>query len=127
MQNQQTLRQKIEQLFGLPAMKMPWSLYIGQLNEAGKLTARSIMDIMIVVLTSLEEQETEIKDMKLMSEPKPFTGLEDTKVQPTPIIIEKPKEEPKTTTEKVHEVTEKVVNKGLVDTILGDKPPEPSK
>lgn len=125
MQNQQTLRQKVEQLFGLPAMKMPWSLYIGQLNEAGKLTARSIMDIMIVVLTSLEEQEEEIKDMKLMSESKPFTGLEDTKVQPTPIVVEPTKEEPETTAEKVSEVTAKVVDKGLVDAILGDKPPEP--
>ena len=75
MQNQQTLRNKIEQLFGLPAMKMPWSLYIGQLNEAGKLTARSIMDIMTVVLTSLEEQEQEIKDMKLMADEKPTSTV----------------------------------------------------
>lgn len=66
MQNQ-TIRHKIEQLFGYPAMKMPWSLYIAQLNEAGKLTARSIMDIMTVVLEVLEQQEGEVK---LMSEPK---------------------------------------------------------
>jgi hypothetical protein len=72
MQNQKTLRQRIEQLFGFPAMKMPWSLYIAQLNEAGKLTARSIMDIMTVVLEVLEQQEEEIKDMKLVSESKHF-------------------------------------------------------
>jgi hypothetical protein len=58
MQNQ-TLRQKIEQLFGLPAMKMPWGLYLGQLNEAGKLTARSMMEILTVLLTVVEGMERE--------------------------------------------------------------------
>jgi hypothetical protein len=62
--NNQTLRNKIEELFGLPAMKMPWTLYLAQLNEAGKLTARSIMDIMTVVLGVLEEQEEKIKDLE---------------------------------------------------------------
>jgi predicted RNA-binding Zn-ribbon protein involved in translation (DUF1610 family) len=61
-------------------MKMPWSLYLAQLNEAGKLTARSIMDIMTIVLTSMEEQEGEIKDIKLMSE---TVKLEETPVIPT--------------------------------------------
>ncbi|MBZ5529723.1 MAG: hypothetical protein LAN71_17740 [Acidobacteriia bacterium] len=64
MQNQQNLRNKISLLFGLPAMKMPWSLYLAQLNEAGKLTARSTMDILTVVLTSMEEQEEKIKSLQ---------------------------------------------------------------
>jgi hypothetical protein len=66
--NNQTLRQRIEQLFGLPAMKMPWTLYLAQLNEAGKLTARSIMDIMTVVLGVLEDQEEKIKDIELLTQ-----------------------------------------------------------
>ncbi len=59
-----TIRQRVEQLFGLPAMKMPWSLYLAQLNEAGKMTARSIMDIMTVVLASMEEMEKDIEDIQ---------------------------------------------------------------
>lgn len=58
------LRKQVEQLFGLPAMKMPWSLYLAQLNEAGKLTARSIMDILTIVLTTLEEHEKAIKELQ---------------------------------------------------------------
>lgn len=118
MQNQQkTIRERVETLFGLPAMKMPWSLYIAQLNEAGKLTARSIMDIMTVVLTSLEEQEQKIKDIELLTQ-----RIET--VEPIVTISEPAKEEP-TLQEKVTKVTEKIVDKGLVDAILGDKPPEP--
>ena len=93
MQNQ-TLRQRVEQLFGLPAMKMPWSLYIAQLNEAGKLTARSIMDIMTIVLTSLEEQEQEIKDMKLMAEENPKSTVTVT-LPPETVSTAEPVEEPK--------------------------------
>ena len=52
------IRQRVEVLFGLPTMKMPWSLYLAQLNEAGKLTARSFMDMMIVVLETIEELES---------------------------------------------------------------------
>lgn len=61
----QTLRNRIEQLFGLPAMKMPWTLYLAQLNEAGKLTARSTMDILTVVLTSMEELEEKVKNLDI--------------------------------------------------------------
>lgn len=68
MQNQKTIRQSIEQLFVLPAMKMPWSLYLAQLNEAGKMTARSVMDILTVVLETLEQIEENIKDTKLLIE-----------------------------------------------------------
>lgn len=130
MQNQKTLRQRVEQLFGFPAMKMPWSLYIAQLNEAGKLTARSLMDMMTVVLETLEQQEEEIKDNKLMSE------------SHTPSIeeLDKPMEVIRPTVEdiagdgrdgdleikepmlqeKVSKVTEKVVDKGIVDAIVGE-------
>ena len=129
----QSIRQLVEQLFGLPAMKMPWTLYLAQLNEAGKLTARSTMDMMTVILEVLEEQEEKIKDLELLtqrvettehiqtvsSEPK----IEEIKVT-TAIDLDSPVEEIKTTEEKISKVTEEVVNKGLVDAILGDKPPE---
>jgi len=112
-----TIRERVEQLFGLPAMKMPWSLYLAQLNEAGKLTARSIMDIMTIVLTSMEEQEEEIKDLKLVSDSKsdPLDKIstevttinlpEDTKIEyTTPKIddkfIEKDKKLPEELQEK---------------------------
>ena len=122
MKDNQTIRQKIEQLFGLPAMKMPWSLYLAQLNEAGKLTARSNMDMMTVILEVLEVMEEDIKDIKLMSEqPVQTISLEPIKVEP---IVESPKEEPKTIAEKVSEVTKKVVDKGIVYTILESRPPE---
>ena len=62
------IRQKIEELFSLPTMKMPWSLYLAQLNEAGKLTARSFMDMMTVVLEAIEELE---KNQPLVTEKKP--------------------------------------------------------
>jgi len=129
----QSIRQLVEQLFGLPAMKMPWNLYLAQLNEAGKLTARSNMDMMTVILEVMEEQEEKIKDLELLTqrvettEPiqtiSPEPKIEEIKVT-TAIDLDSPVEEIKTTEEKISKVTEEVVNKGLVDAILGDKPPE---
>ncbi len=116
----QTLRQQVEQLFGLPAMKMSWSLYLAQLNEAGKLTTRSIMDIMTIVLTVSEEQEEKIQDLELLSHHVPETTGEILDA----IKPEEPKLEP-TLEEKVSEVAEKIVDKGLVDAILTGRPPEP--
>jgi len=132
MKNQQ-LRQKIEQLFGFPAMKMPWTLYLAQLNEAGKLTARSNMDMMTVILEVLEVMEEDIKDTKLLIESQSLQTVSVGTAEP--IKVELPIEEkiPETTGEildaiqpdkinetikKVHEVTEKVVCKGIVDAIL---------
>ena len=65
----QTLRQRLENLFGFPAMKMPWSLYLAQLNEAGKITGKSMLDILTVILESAEQTEQEIRDIKLMTTP----------------------------------------------------------
>jgi hypothetical protein len=100
----QNLRQRIEQLFGLPAMKMPWTLYLAQLNEAGKLTARSTMDILTVVLTSLEELEEKVKSDELTyisATPIPSsTPLVDVPSQaqnttpPPPKVEEKPQDLP---------------------------------
>ena len=133
-------------------MNMPWTLYIAQLNEAGKITARSIMDVLSIALTVIEEQDIKIKNLESSN----FTGLEDTKVQPTPVIIERPtvediagdghdgplviKEEPKVTTsieldqpptKEVIDMQEKIAKTAEEDThkelkaVFGDKPPEP--
>jgi hypothetical protein len=87
----QNLRQHIEQLFGLPAMKMPWTLYLAQLNEAGKLTARSTMDILTVVLTSMEEMEEKVKEMNSLMQSK-YVWSNETELPPQPAttIIAKP-------------------------------------
>jgi len=115
---EKTIRQRVEQLFGLPAMKMPWSLYMAQLNESGKLTARSIMDILTVVLEAVEGMEEDIKDAKLIAESVEFDS--------TPILTpDKVSLEPKTTSEKVSEVTAEIITKNAPEDILGDKPPEP--
>jgi len=131
--NNQQIRNKIEQLFGLPAMKMSWSLYLAQLNEAGKLTARSTMDMMTVILEVVEEQEEKIKDIELLTqrvettEPikefndqSPIDFLKSDKAKEHILVAE----EPKDLQEKVSKVTKKVVDKGLVDAVLGDRPPE---
>lgn len=103
----QNLRQLVSQLFGLPAMNMPWSLYISTLNEAGKLTARSIMDIMVVLLTIVEEYEERLnsQDTRLAELTKP--QAENISVElpqytvpsPTPEVVSPvvPKKEVKTT------------------------------
>lgn len=130
MQNKLTLRQRVEQLFGLPAMNMPWTLYIAQLNEAGKITARSIIDVLSIALTVIEEQDIKIKTLEAI---KPDYSIPN---PPEPI-----KEEPKVTTsidleqpptkkvmdmqEKIDKTVENSFSEGLVDSILGDKPTEP--
>ena len=138
----QSIRQLVEQLFGLPAMKMPWNLYLAQLNEAGKLTARSNMDMMTVILEVMEEQEEKIKDLELLTqrvettEPIQTISTEPIKKEfydQSPIDFLKSDEakehilvaeEPKDLQKEVSKVTEEVVDKGLVDAILGDKPQE---
>jgi len=72
-------------------MKMPWSLYLAQLNEAGKLTARSNMDMMIVILEVLEVMEEDIKDTKLLAQSTPLETIE--KIKPEGVIGEEPKVE----------------------------------
>ena len=64
------IRKKIEELFGLPTMKMPWALYMAQLNEAGKLTSRSIMDMMTVILEAIEELEKNLPEAVPEKKPK---------------------------------------------------------
>lgn len=93
---------------------MPWSLYLATLNEAGKITARSIMDILTVVLETIEEIEKETKTLEKVPE---TVGEILEAIKP---------EEPKTITdaEKISEVTTESINKNLPEAILGDKPPE---
>ncbi len=59
MQNQQTARQKVEAYFSFPSMKQDWNNYFGELNSAGKITAKSLLDIISIILTSLDKLEVE--------------------------------------------------------------------
>jgi hypothetical protein len=63
------VRDKMQQLFGYSPMKMPWGLYLANLNEAGKITGRSTLEILTVILDSIEEIE---KKSELTSEIKPI-------------------------------------------------------
>jgi len=59
MQNQQTARQRVEALFQYPSMGQSWNNYFNDLNSAGKITAKSLLDIVSVILTSLDKLEVE--------------------------------------------------------------------
>lgn len=85
----QKIRRKIEDLFGLPAMNMNWAYYMAQLNEAGKITAKSTLDMIIVILTSIESMEENISNNKLLTEslkkPEPvIVPVIEPEVKPTP-------------------------------------------
>jgi hypothetical protein len=71
-------------------MKMPWTLYLAQLNEAGKLTARSTMDILTVVLTSIEEMEERVKNLDIPQ-------ISATTPLPSPIVEVSPTQAQNTT------------------------------
>lgn len=57
------IRQKISEIFEFPTMKMPWTLYFAQLNEAGKITERSILETITVILEDLEQLEKATTDL----------------------------------------------------------------
>ena len=71
-------------------MKMPWTLYMAQLNEAGKLTARSIMDLMTVILEAVEEVEDNIAEIKEKEKEKRVEVAQVKKV-----VVPKPTPKPK--------------------------------
>ena len=57
-----SLKEKVSLLFGLPVGGTTYALYLGLMNESGKITARSILDLMTIVLDELEEIEKEKKE-----------------------------------------------------------------
>lgn len=52
-----TIKKAIGSLFGLPVQDMSFPSYFQYVNERGKITARSLLDMMTIVLTELDEQE----------------------------------------------------------------------
>jgi hypothetical protein len=52
-----TLRDKVSALFGLPIRDTSYRLYLASMNESGKITARSLLDLMTIVLETLDEME----------------------------------------------------------------------
>jgi len=56
-QPNKTIRQQIENIFGLPIGKTRINLYMENLNRSGKITQRSILDLLVAVCEYLDEHE----------------------------------------------------------------------
>jgi len=55
--DKQTLKDKIGNYFGMPMRDVSYRLYLASMNESGKITARSLLDLMTIVLETLDEME----------------------------------------------------------------------
>jgi hypothetical protein len=57
MKPKQNLREKVSNYFGIPIGKIDWRLYMESLNESGKITVRSLLDMIVILLEYIEEKE----------------------------------------------------------------------
>lgn len=51
------IKDEISQLFGIPVFDKPYSAYFNELNVSGKITARSTIDLCIVIIKAIESLE----------------------------------------------------------------------
>ena len=56
------IREAVGTIFSTPMQTMSFPAFFAYLNEGGKITARSLMDMMAVTLTYCEEQEKKIEE-----------------------------------------------------------------
>lgn len=62
------IKNKIEAIFSYPKFTTPWGTYFSDLNEAGKITAKSTLDMVIVILETLEQQEETLEGVRIQTE-----------------------------------------------------------
>lgn len=55
-----TIRKQVEELFNLPMGYMHYPQYFNALNEAGKITARSMLDLILILIQAMEEMEKQL-------------------------------------------------------------------
>ena len=51
------IKDEISKLFGIPVFDKPYEFYFNELNVAGKITAKSTVDLCIVLIKAVEELE----------------------------------------------------------------------
>lgn len=51
------IKDEISQLFGIPVFDKPYSSYFNDLNVSGKITAKTTIDLVIVLIKAIEELE----------------------------------------------------------------------
>lgn len=54
------IRIELGDLFGAPVQEMNFASYMQYINAAGKITARSLMDITTILLAKVEDQEQQL-------------------------------------------------------------------
>lgn len=57
MEKNYSLRSKVGSLFGVPVGNTSYRLFLASMNENGKITSRSLLELITVVLEELEELE----------------------------------------------------------------------
>lgn len=55
--NMNTIKQAVSELFGSPMQNMSYVSYFRYVNEAGKITAKSLLELVTICLTYMDEQE----------------------------------------------------------------------
>jgi hypothetical protein len=58
MKSKKTIRDRVSEQFGFPIGRTSFRLYFAMLNEQGKITPRSLLDLFETVLEYLDEAET---------------------------------------------------------------------
>lgn len=75
-------KELVGDLFGAPVQNMTYPHYLQYMNEQGKITARSIMDLCSVLLTKIEEYEHNFEQIEQI-----LGKLVDQKIEKVPDML----------------------------------------
>jgi len=60
------IRNKVGEYFGVPMGEVKTPIYMANMNEAGKITARSLLDLMTIIIEDIDELQNKEETVSIL-------------------------------------------------------------